>query len=87
MTIRTIVKVIASRDHANKQEIPTMVRSSLLTLAAIASVIATSLTPASASSLGPRHFGRASYQFSFANGHYGAYGHSGCFRNHIGYCQ
>jgi hypothetical protein len=43
------------------------IRSSILALAAIATLTATSLTPASAAVFGPRHFGRGLHHFAFAN--------------------
>jgi hypothetical protein len=67
MTILAIIEVIAFRDHWNNQEIPMTIRTSLLALIAIATLAATSLTPANAGGFGPRHFARFSHQFAFVN--------------------
>jgi hypothetical protein len=68
MALLAIVRVIASRDHDNKQETPMRIRSTLLAIAAIAAIATTSLTPASASGRGHHNWVRTTpYSSSFLN--------------------
>jgi hypothetical protein len=61
------------------------IRSSILALAAIAAVTATSLTPANAWVFGPRHFVRVAHPFWFA--HHVGPGVGWCRRGLVYICQ
>jgi hypothetical protein len=77
-----IVKVIALRDHNNKQETPMRIRSTLLAIAAIAAVATTSFTPANAYEHGHRSFARSKHYFSYVTP-----GWSFCKRGIVYVCQ